>query len=55
MRVDFLRKGKTKVQFNAYIGTEHNYFPLDKDNRPDYTIFNWDKVAMDWLYWLKKK
>lgn len=55
MRVDFLRKGKTKVQFKAYIGTEHNYFPLDKDNRPDYNIFNWDKVAMDWLYWLEKK
>ncbi len=54
MRVDFIRKGKNNFQFNPYIGAEHNFFPLTKDNRPNYDIFNWDKVANDWLEWLNK-
>lgn len=54
MRVDFIRKGKTNFQFNPYIGTDHNYFPLLSDGKPNYEIFNWDKVAADWLTWLKQ-
>ena len=54
MRVDFIRKGKTNFQFNPYIGTDHNYFPLLSDGKPNYEIFNWDKVADDWLTWLKQ-
>lgn len=55
LRVDVIRKGKKNFQFNPYIGTEHNYFPLTKDNKPDYNIFNWDNVANDWLQWLNEK
>jgi len=55
MRVDFIRKGKTNFQFNPYIGTEHNYYPLTKENKPNYDLFNWDKVANDWLKWLNDK
>jgi len=55
MRVDFIRKGKTNFQFNPYIGTEHNYYPLNKENKPNYDLFNWDKVANDWLKWLNDK
>ena len=55
MRVDFIRKGKNNFQFNPYIGTDHNYFPLTKENKPNYDIFNWDKVANDWLRWLNEK
>jgi len=55
LRVDVIRKGKTNFRFNPYIGTEHNYFPLTKDNKPDYEIFNWDRVANDWLKWLKEQ
>lgn len=54
MRVDFIRKRKKNVQFNPYIGTEHNFFPLTKENKPNYDLFNWDKVANDWLDWLNK-
>ncbi|HEX7584485.1 MAG TPA: hypothetical protein VF373_07330 [Prolixibacteraceae bacterium] len=54
MRVDFIRKGKTNFQFNPYIGTDHNYFPLLSDGKPNYEIFNWDKVVADWLTWLKQ-
>jgi dienelactone hydrolase len=52
--VDFIRKGKKNVQFNAYIGTEHNFFPLKENGRPDYDVFNWDKVANDWRIWLNE-
>ena len=52
MRVDFIRKGKNNFTFQPYVGTEHNFFPLTKDNKPNYDIFNWDKVANDWLKWL---
>jgi len=54
-RVDMIRKGKDNFTFKAYIGTEHNYFPLLPDGKPDYDIFNWDKVAADWQKWLKKQ
>jgi len=52
MRVDFIRQEKKNFTFHPYVGTEHNFFPLTKDNKPNYDIFNWDKVANDWLKWL---
>ena len=52
LRVDIIRKNKNNFTFKAFIGTEHNFFPLTEDNKPDYNIFNWDKVANDWLKWL---
>lgn len=55
LRVDVIRKGKKDFYFYPYIGTDHNYFPLTKDNKPDYNIFNWDNVANDWLKWLSDK
>ena len=55
MRVDFIRKGKINFTFQPYVGTEHNFFPLTADNKPNYDIFNWDKVVSDWLKWTNKK
>jgi dienelactone hydrolase len=55
MRVNFIREGKINFTFQPYIGTEHNFFPLTADNKPNYDIFNWDKVANDWLKWLNEK
>lgn len=52
LRVDMMRKGKTNFCFQTYIGTEHNFFPVKEDGRPDYSVFNWNKVADDWLQWL---
>lgn len=52
MRVDFIRQEKINFTFQPYVGTEHNFFPLTADNKPNYDIFNWDKVANDWLKWL---
>jgi len=50
-----MRKNKTNFSYNAYIGMEHNYFPLTNENKPNYEIFNWDRVANDWLKWLNEK
>lgn len=53
LRVDVIRKDLKNFNFIPYIGTDHNFFPLTSDNKPDYSVFNWDKVASDWLLWLK--
>lgn len=53
-RVDCILKDRKNFQFNAYVGTEHNFFPLTEDNKPNFDIYNWDKVANDWLLWLNK-
>lgn len=55
MRVDFIRQRKRNFTFQSYVGTDHNFFPLTADNKPNYDIFNWDKVADDWLKWLNEK
>lgn len=55
MRVNFFQQGKINFTFQPYIGTEHNFFPLTADNKPNYDIFNWDKVADDWLKWTNEK
>jgi dienelactone hydrolase len=55
MRVDFIRQGKRNFTFQPYVGTEHNFFPLTADHKPNYEIFNWDKVANDWLKWTKER
>jgi len=54
LRVDAIRKEKKNFTFKAYIGTEHNYFPLLSDGKPNFEIFNWDKVANDWQKWLNQ-
>jgi dienelactone hydrolase len=55
LQVNTIRQNKTNFTFKAYIGTDHNYFPMTNDNQPDYNIFNWDKVADEWLKWLNGK
>lgn len=55
MCVDFIRQGKINFMFHTYVGTEHNFFPLTAENKPNYDIFNWDNVANDWLKWTNEK
>jgi dienelactone hydrolase len=51
--VDIIRKGKNNFTFMPYIGTDHNFFPVLPDGKPNYEIFNWDRVSNDWLKWLR--
>jgi dienelactone hydrolase len=53
LRVETIRDGKKNFTFNAYVGTEHNFFPVKPDGKADQSIYNWNKVANDWLVWLK--
>ncbi len=54
-RVETIRQHKKNFTFKAYIGAEHNFFPLKPNGETNYDIFNWDKVANDWREWLKEK
>ena len=54
-RVEMIRQRKKNFTFKAYIGLDHNFFPLKSNGEINYDIFNWDKVADDWRSWLKEK
>jgi dienelactone hydrolase len=53
LRVETIREKKKNFTYKAYIGTEHNFFPVKVNGEIDYETFNWDKVAEDWRRWLK--
>jgi dienelactone hydrolase len=54
LRVEMIRQGKRNFTFNAYVGTEHNFYPVMENNKPNRNIYNWNRVAYDWLKWLNK-
>ena len=54
LRVEMIRSNKSNFTFNAYLGLEHNYFPLKQSGEINYEIFNWDKIGIEWLNWLKQ-
>lgn len=53
MRVEMIRQQKRNFTFRAYVNAEHNFFPVDANNKPDYKNYNWDNVANDWARWLE--
>lgn len=53
LRVEMIRQKKRNFTYKAYIGLEHNFFPLTTTGQPNFDIFNWDDVANDWGKWLK--
>ncbi len=55
LRMQMIRQKRNNFTFKAYVGTDHNYFPIKDDGKPNYEIFNWDKVAGDWRSWLLQK
>jgi dienelactone hydrolase len=55
LRVEMIRLHKNNFTFKAYVGTEHNFFPLKSNGEVNYEIFNWDRVAGDWQTWLLKQ
>jgi dienelactone hydrolase len=54
-RVDMIRQKKQNFAFKAYIGLDHNFFPLKPNGETNYDIFNWDKIATDWRQWLMQQ
>ena len=55
LRVATITKQKKNFTFKDYVGLDHNFFPLLQNDKPNYDIFNWDKVAEDWRVWLTKR
>jgi dienelactone hydrolase len=53
LRVEMIRQKRKNFTFKAYVGLEHNFFPLKADGKTNFEIFNWDDVAGDWRSWLK--
>ena len=54
LRAEMMRHDRKNFTFQAYVGTEHNFFPVLPDGSTDYTVYNWQRVADDWYAWLKK-
>ena len=54
-RIEMIRQKKKNFTFNAYVGVEHNFFPVKANGETNFDIFNWDKVADDWWSWLMKQ
>jgi len=51
LHVETIRQKKQNFTFNAYIGLEHNFFPLTANGQPNYNQYNWNKVVTDWQTW----
>jgi hypothetical protein len=55
LRVETIRQKLSNFTFKAYIGLEHNFFPVDKNGSINYEIDGWDKVGLDIYRWLREK
>lgn len=57
-QMEAIREKKKNILFNSYLNLEHNYFPHEtlgaKNGTANHEIYNWDKIAEDWLQWLQK-
>lgn len=53
-QIEAIREKKENISFKSYLNLEHNYFPVNKDNQVNQQIYNWDKIATDWLLWLQE-
>lgn len=54
LQIATISNQKNNFTFKEYVGLEHNFFSLLPNGKPNYDDFNWDKVAQDWLSWLKE-
>jgi len=54
-RAQIIKQRRANFTFRAYVGLEHNFFPLKANGETNFDIFNWDKVADDWRNWLRAR
>jgi dienelactone hydrolase len=52
-RAQMIKQKRANFTFRAYVGVEHNFFPLKANGETNFDVFNWDKVADDWRNWLR--
>lgn len=53
-QIEAIRERKRNITFRSYMGLEHNYFPKSLDGIVNQEIYNWDKIAEDWMNWLNE-
>ena len=53
-QMEAIREKKKNILFNSYLNLEHNYFPINENGTANQEIYNWDKIAEDWLQWLQE-
>ena len=54
LHIEAIRSGNQYLNFKEYTGTEHNFFPVDREGNVNYTVNNWNKVAQYWFDWLEQ-
>ena len=52
-QIEAIRERKKNITFKGYLNLEHNFFPLNGDGTVNEEIYNWDKIALDWLNWME--
>ena len=52
LRLEAIRRRKINFSFHAYPGVEHNFFGFT-NGQIDYEKEQWDRVARDFLFWMK--
>ncbi|WP_309608129.1 alpha/beta hydrolase [Flavobacterium sp.] len=52
-QIEVILERKQNFTFLNYEDLDHNFFPVNEKGIPNYELENWDKVANDWLKWLK--
>jgi hypothetical protein len=53
-QIEAIQQHKRNITFKSYMGLEHSYFPKNGKGEIIEEEYNWDKVARDWMEWLKK-
>jgi dienelactone hydrolase len=55
LHLETIRKKRTNFTYHTYVGLDHNFFGILPNGQPNYSDFNWDKVAFGWARWLAGK
>ena len=53
-QMEAIREKKENFLFSSYLNLEHNYFPMNENGTVNQEVYNWDKIAGDWMQWLVK-
>lgn len=53
-QIETITAQKQNFTFKSYQGLEHNFFSLNEDGNVNEEIYNWDKIASDWMKWLEE-
>ena len=54
LQIEAIRERKRNITFKSYVGLEHNYFPKNTAGIVNQEVYNWDKIAEDWMEWLNQ-